>query len=94
MTTEQLIKELGIEGSNNRLKAQLISTIMATADLKFAGVVDGIMTEEEREEFGEFASGKEPEDIAKWVNEKYEGIGDMYNSIIESIVIDLKNKNQ
>jgi len=92
MTTEQIIKQLDIEQSDEHFKAHMISTVMATADLRFARIVDDIMTVEERKEFEEFASGKEPQEIANWVNEKFTGIGDMYTAILTSIVMDLKNK--
>ncbi len=94
MTTNQIVRELGIQESDDAFKARIVSTVMATADLRFARVVDEIMTDEERQEFEEFAHGREPQDIAKWVNEKYNGVGDMYTSIVKLIVMDLKNKNQ
>ncbi len=94
MTTEQMISELGIESSDDTIKAQIISNILGAADLRFARVVDEVMTDEERREFEEFSVGKGPQDVAGWIGQKYEGIGDMYTAIVESIVKDLKNKNQ
>ena len=93
MTSEQIFKELGIENSDDEFKAQILSKIMGTADLRFARAVDDVMTDEERKEFENFSEGKGPEEISKWVEEKYEGIGEMYDSIVKSIVADLKNKN-
>ena len=94
MTSDQIIKELGIENSSEAFKAQMISKIIATADLRFARVVDEIMTDEDHKEFERFSEGKNPEEISRWVEEKYEGIGVMYDKIVESIVNDLKSKSQ
>ena len=93
MTTDQMVKELGIQDSDDTFKAQMIGKIMATADLRFARVVDEIMTDKERQEFEQFSEGKDPEEISLWVEEKYEGIGAMYDAIVETIVSDLKNKS-
>jgi hypothetical protein len=94
MTTSQIIKELGIEQSDEAFKAKIISKIIATADLRFARTVDEIMTDEQHREFEEYSEGKDPQDIASWVEGKYEGSGAMYDTIIESIVTDLKHGNQ
>ncbi len=89
MTSDQIFKKLGIENSSDEFKAKMLSKIMATADLRFARVVDEVMSDEERTEFEAFSEGKSPEEIAKWVEEKYEGIGEIYTAIIGSIVEDL-----
>lgn len=93
MTSDQIFKQLDIEDSDNTFKAQILSGIMATADLRFSRIVDDIMTDEERREFDDFSKGKQPQDIARWVEEKYEGIGGVYEAIIESIVADLESKS-
>ena len=64
MTSDQIIKELSIESSSDSFKAQMLSKIMAAADLRFARVVDEIMTDEERKEFERFSEGKDPEEIS------------------------------
>lgn len=94
MTTDQIFQKLGIEESDEAFKAKILSKVMGTADLRFARVVDEIMTDEEREEFEAFSEGKEPQEIAKWVSEKYEGIGEMYDQVVEDVVTELKNKQQ
>lgn len=94
MTSEQIFKKLGIENSSDEFKAKMISKIMATADLRFARVVDDIMSDEDRAEFEAFSEGKSPEEIAQWVEGKYEGIGDMYAEIIASIVEDLERTSK
>lgn len=93
MTSDQIVKQLGIEGSDDTFKAQMVRKILETADLRFARVVDEVMTDEERQEFDEFAKDKDPQTIARWVEEKYEGIGEIYDGIVESIVADLKAKH-
>lgn len=92
MTSNQIFEQLGVENSDDAFKARILDRITATADLRFARVVDDIMTEEERQEFAEFSEGKSPEVIAAWVEEKYEGIGRLYDAIIEDIVADLRRK--
>ena len=93
MTSDQIFRELDIEQSDQSYKAEMLGTILSAADLKFARIVDEVMTDEEREGFEEFSNGKGPQEIASWVNLKYEGIGEMYTAIVESIVNDLKSKN-
>lgn len=93
MTSEQIFEQLGINDSSNEFKARILTKIMAMADLRFARVVDEVMTDEDRQEFEDFSKGREPRDIARWVEEKYEGIGGVYDAIVDAIVKELKNKN-
>lgn len=91
MTTERIIKELGIESSSDAFKARMVGKILATADLRFARMIDEAMTEEEHREFQMIAKSEGPKEIEWWVNEKYEGVGNIYTDIVTSIVMDLKN---
>lgn len=93
MTTDQIIKELQIETADDAFRAEILKNITATADLKFARVVDEVMDDAEREEFAAFSEGKEPQEIAEWINAKYEGISEIYTGILEAVVSDLKEKN-
>ena len=91
MTSDTIFQELGVENSSDEFKADMLNKIMATVDLRFARVVDEIMSDEERDEFEKFSEGKNPEEISNWIAEKYEGISEMYNALIEQTVAELKS---
>lgn len=93
MTTEQIFETLGLQDAPIETKAKILANITSAADLQFARVVDEVMTDDERQEFESFAEGKGPAEISKWVAAKYEGIGEMYDGIIEQIVADMKSRN-
>jgi succinate dehydrogenase flavin-adding protein (antitoxin of CptAB toxin-antitoxin module) len=93
MTSDQIIKELGIEGSDKAFQSKMITGVLETANIRFARVVDEVMNDEERREFDEFAKDKDPQDVVRWVEEKYEGIGQVYDEIVNAIVADLKHKS-
>lgn len=94
MTTEQIFQTLNIQDASDEVKATILANITGAADLQFARVVDEVMTDEERQEFEQFSKGKGPKEISEWVEAKYEGIGEMYDVIVNQIVIDLKNKSK
>jgi len=93
MTAEQIVKELGIEDSSDTFKARVVTKILATADLRFARIVDEIMNDEERQEFQNFSKGKMPQEVNRWVEETYEGIGEWYDEVVQSIVMGIKRGN-
>ena len=94
MTTDQIFETLGLQDASTETKARILANITGAADLQFARIVDEVMTDEERQEFESFVEGKGPAEISEWVTAKYEGIGEMYDGIIEQIVTDLKTRNQ
>ena len=94
MATEDILDALGILNASDSTKAHIMRNIMTTVDSRFAELVDELLSSEQVVYLNKLVddSASSPDTILTWLEGNVTEAAELYSSILQDYIIELKEK--
>lgn len=91
MTADQILEALGLSDADNEVKQRTLSRVMTAVEVRFAAMVDDILTPEQMDEFTAL-----PQDdidaVSSWLQKTVPSASELYVSATQDYVAELADK--
>ena len=81
MSDQEIIAKLGIGNLPKEVQEQTLQNISSVVELRVMGLLDEIMTDEQRATF-EQKSKEAPESVWKWISSEFADVDSMYEAAL------------
>lgn len=93
MTKEEIYEVLGIADANEDTKQSILQNITATVELRFAGIVDDLMSDEQVDDLEKAtADSNDPEVVASWLKDNVPEAAQLYEAILGDHIEEIKEQ--
>mgnify|MGYP000869125912 FL=1 len=94
MIQEQIFEQLGITGASEEVKQDILRKLVSAVEIQYASIIDGLLTEEQGEEFNKFVDEHDGDLIAigDWLKAHIPEAGRLYQAILEDEIARLKSR--
>lgn len=91
MTDAEIISALGMNDTSEEYKAKMLEKINRVVELRLMGLVDEMLTDEQRKDFDNVAS-ENPDNTMKWLSENIVDLDKLYDSALKDYIDELNKK--
>lgn len=91
MTREQILEQLGIAKASQELKDSVLGDLNSILDLRFAGIVDELLTDEQKSSLN-LLGDTEPEAVGQWLKDNVPRASELYEAILRDEIESFKNR--
>lgn len=92
MTQDHIYEQLGLSSASDEAKQNIIENIVATTELRFADIIDDVLSEEQAEEFSRVVDGGNVENNVNWLRENVAEAAQLYEAVLTDVVDDIKTQ--
>ncbi len=92
MSQDQVFEALRLTESSEEARQRIVENIVATAELRFAEIVDDVLTDEQAEAFTEVVEAGNIDANISWLKENVPQVAQIYEAVIADIVAELQGQ--
>jgi hypothetical protein len=94
MTRDQIYEALGVIGASEAVKQQIIENIVTTVELRFAGIIDDLLDDEQLGRFESIVGqhGDDLDAITGWLQTNVPKAAELYLAVLNDHVDELRDQ--
>lgn len=93
MKDQEILQELGLENAEESLKESALSSINTVVELRVSGLIQDLMTEDQRKEFTKKSETEDKGTVMKWISSEIVNVDEMYEAALRDY-LDEKKANR
>ncbi len=91
MSDQELIEKLRLGALPKEAQEQTLAAVNNEIEMRLAGVIDDILTDEQRAEFEKLAN-QTPEKVFEWLSQEITDLSKLYKDVLEDYIEEMNAK--